>query len=176
VNTNLIKHSKTKSIPNFPELPVGKTKRVFTKHFCNLPLWCSADEVAVLNWLVYRSGGDNTFEYSTRLLDSYSKTLKAANKEYELGYGWMLGSNISELRRVVLQLIEKGLIFNTGNNVLMINPMLTYSADIVSNKEYERLQKYYQGNEPAEIAKYFTGIVAKFLESKKKNYKYHASK
>jgi len=173
-NTNLINRSITKSLPIFPELVVGKTRRVFTKHFTNLSLWCTTDEVAIINWLSYQCKGDNTFEYKTRLLDAYKMSCLLAGIEYCEGIH--LEQNISKLRRIILDLIEKGLLLHTPiKSILMINPMLTYQADLISKKEYEAFMKFYQkvsADKAIDITIYFTKLVAEFLESKKSNYKY----
>ncbi len=174
-NTNLIKHSKTKSCPNFPILSVGKTKMCVTKHFTNLPLWCSIDEVAIINWLVYICKGDNTFEYSTNVLEAYKMSHVMAVEEY-VG-NTHLNFNLSYLRRLVLRLIEKGLLLQTGiNNRIMINPMLCYNPGIISNKRYVEIMELYQHISPEtviDLTDKFSTLVKNFLEAKKKNYTYN---
>jgi len=68
MNTKLISSSRTKSLPKFPELQTGKTRRVMTKHFTNLSLWLPHDELQLLNFLCYDNDtlANNTFLYSTQ--------------------------------------------------------------------------------------------------------------
>jgi len=175
MNHKLISSSRTKSLPNFPVLKVGKHRRVMTKHFTNLPLWLSHDEVAMINWLVYRLSADNTFEHSTKLLNQYSMSILEARDEYK-SLEYNLYTNTTTTRRCMRALIEKGLILHTNKRgVFMVSPLLTYAVDIINKKQYESIMEMYQHTSPDKITAftdYFGKLVADFLESKKKNYTY----
>jgi len=173
-NAKLIQNTKTTSLPYFPELSVGKTKRVVTKHFTNLSLWLPSPELELLSFLIYECLADNTFEYSTRLLERYCAAVKAATKQY---WGSEDGTRTPLLARIAFRhLIESGLILHTEKkNVFMINPMLTYSPDIINNKQYKLVSEMYQYTSPDKIqvfVDYYRKLVSDYLESKKPNYKY----
>lgn len=173
-NTKLISESKTKSLPHFPVLEVGKHRRVFTKHFTNLSLWLPGDELQLLSYLIYDVDtlADNTFVYSTQLLNRFIAAFREANLQY---CDKEVSKNPTQVRRCLKNLIERGLILNAGKNRFMINPMLMYSADIISRKKYEETMYLYNCTNEDNIAKftnYFLKLVSDFLESKKKNYKY----
>jgi hypothetical protein len=180
MNTNLISTATTKSLPHYPSLKVGKTRRVFTKHFTNLPLWLSADEISLLSWLCYQSMADNTFKYSTDLLNKYKESVEYAKQEYSGGNPNMVLGSILNSRHVLKRLIEKGLIFQTGTkNKLMINPALTYPAEIINAKKYDEMSYLYQCttvDNLHEFTDYYTNLVSSFLSQKKKNYKYGKTK
>lgn len=182
MNSKLIQNTTTKSLPNYPSLKVGKTRRVFTKHFTNLPLWLSADEVSLLSWLCYQSMADNTFKYNTDLLRKYKDSVDYAKQEYSGGNPNMVLGNILNSRHVLKRLIEKGFIFQTGiKNKLMINPMLTYAAEVVSVKKYDDVTDLYQLVQKQSITlisftEYYSNLVGDFLSQKKKNYKYGKTK
>lgn len=171
MNTAVISKTKTKSLPNFPLLSVGKTKRVITKHFTNLALWLPVDEFALLNFLVYQADASNTIKYSTRLLEKFSSASVAAREEY-LGHKFVAVS-MSKVRGAFVSLVEQGLLLHTARrHYFMLNPMLTYDSQIVNNKKYEQFSEYYQGKSTEEITTYFTTLVSDFLSAKKKNYKH----
>ena len=171
-----IKSSQTKSLPNFPILKSGKSRRICTKHFTNLPLWLSQDEVAMINWLMYRISADNTFKYSVGLLNQYSMSVLKAREEYQ-SPDKNLKTITTLVRRCLLGLIEKGLILNTGKSkYYMLNPMLTYEVDVINKKAYAEIMELYQQGNIEEITCKFSKLVADFLESKKKNYIYRLKK
>lgn len=177
MTTPLISNTKTKSLPKFPELTTGKTSRLVTKHFTNLPLWLSFDEVAFMNWLVYQIKANNTFRYSTRLLNQYCSSIRAGREQYGVMYYEVkITANIINSRKTLEGLIEKGLILPTSRkNNLMVNPMLTYEPSILSRKKYTIICSKYQDLSPENIIEFtdtMTKLVGLFLESKKKNYKY----
>jgi len=176
MNHKLISSSRTKSLPNFPVLKVGNHRRCFSKHFTNLPLWLSADEVAMINWLCYRLNADNTFEHSTKLLNQYSMSIIEARDEYKsVEYG--LKTITTAARRCMRGLIEKGLILHTNKRgVFMVNPMLTYECDIISKKSYNEIMEVYQGRDVNKVVELFSSLVSTFLQSKKKNYIYGRKK
>ena len=175
----LISKSITRTLPKFPVLSVGKTRRITTKHFTNLPLWLSQDEVAMINWLVYRLSADNTFKYSVGLLNQYSMSVLKAREEYQ-SPDKNLKTITTSVRKSLLGLIEKGLILSTGKSkYYMLNPMLTYPCDIVTRKAYKSVMEMYQSTSPDKIndfTDYFSKLVADFLESKKINYIYRKTK
>jgi len=176
MNPKLISSSRTKSLPNFPVLKVGNHRRCFSKHFTNLPLWLSADEVAMINWLCYRLSADNTFEHSTKLLNQYSMSILEARDEYKsVEYG--LKTITTAARRCMRGLIEKGLILHTNKRgVFMVNPMLTYECDVVNKKAYNEIMEVYQSGDVDKVVELFSKLVSNFLQSKKKNYIYGRKK
>lgn len=178
MNSAIVSKTKTKSLPNFPVLSVGKTKRVFTRHFCNLALWLSPDEFALLSFLVYSASADNTIKYSTRLLEKFIEAGNQALCEYvHPDCENLFSRNLILRRKSFVSLVEKGLLLHTAKrHYFLINPMLTYESQIINNKQYEEFQKYYQGRSAEEITKEFTILAASFLESKKPNYKYGKKK
>lgn len=175
-NTAIISKTKTKSLPNFPELSVGKTKRVFTKHYCNLALWLSAEEFALLNFLVYHAAADNTVKYSTRLMEKFLSAMQQARDEYwddRLKRDMIYIGTISSVRRLFIDLVESGILIHTSRrHCFMLNPMLTYDSLIVNSKQYMEFQKYYQSKPVEETTEYFSTLVEQFLSAKKKDYKY----
>jgi len=180
MNSKLIQNTKTKSLPHFPELSTGKHRRVFSRHFTNLSLWLPHDELQLLNFLCYDNDtlANNTFLYSTQLLNRFIAAVKEANLVYDGGY--MTLKNLTHTRRCLKNLIERGLILQTGTkNKLMISPMLTYNCDILNNKKYKEIQDLYQNinvTSASLITNKFSILVSEFLESKKKNYKYQKRK
>lgn len=180
MNTNIVSKTETKSLPYLPVITVSKHRRVTTKHFTNLALWLSSGELAMINFLVYQVKADNTFQYSTHLLDQFSAAknfmLEQVYKK-EISYK----TPISIARDHFMFLVHNGLILKTKTrSKYMLNPMLSYPVDVVSVKEYNKFQEFYQSkradaltaHESLEIVEYFGNIVKQFLESKKKNYKY----
>ncbi len=178
MNTNIIAKSKTKSLPIFPELVIGKTNRRVTKHYTNTCLWLHPDYFSLLTWLMYQCYADNTFTYSTRLLNQYSKASYSAQKQYSGELKTVI--NLVYVRKIMKSLIEDGLILNTGTrNKMMINPMLTYEPDIIGRKQYAEVCKKYQSlvaDDVIGFTNYFTNLVSRYLETKKKNYKYNQNK
>ena len=169
----MVSKTKTLSLPKFPELVVGKSSRRMTKHYCNLALWLEADELAVINWLTYQLRADNTFMYSTRLLEQYKSAAEAASKVYLINDVY---AELKYTRFVLKRLISLGLIMETSTrNKFMLNPLLSYEPEIVNRKQYAEVCKKYQSLSPDKVVEFtdhFTTLVSKFLESKKKNYKY----
>ncbi len=142
MNTKLIQQTKLKHLPHFPELNGKDRTRVVTKHFVNLSLWCSADELRMITWLIYQSKVDNTIKYNTLLLQRYSAAIQAANKEYK---GFKLNHNIKYLRVTFKRLIELGLLLiNKEANIYTINPMLTYRAEYMKPLDYQYICFLYQ--------------------------------
>lgn len=179
MNTKLISSSRTKQLPNFPVLSTGKHRRCVTKHMTNLPLWLSENEVAMINWLLYRVTADNCFKYSSSLLNQYSMSILNAREEYK-SVEYSLKTNTSLVRRCMKGLIEKGLLLHTGkNNIFMLNPLLTYEVDVVNRKQYQLVMLEYQNTSRDKITTftdYYISLVAEFLQSKKKNYIYGKTK
>lgn len=173
MNTKLIQSTKTKSLPHLPVLVVGKHRRVFTKHYSNLSLWLPGDELSLISFLIYDTEtlADNSFEYSTELLNRFIAAFREANLQYN---GVSTSKKLVRVRGCFKNLIERGLILNAGKRY-MINPMLTYNSDVVNNKKYKEVQELYQvsgTNHISDMTKHFSKLVADYLESKKKNYKY----
>ena len=171
---NPVSKTTTSYLPHMPELAVGKTNRRVTKHFTNLPMYLPSARIALLNWLVYQIKADNTFTYSVSMLKQYIKSARAAHSEYGDSNHMIL--NIDYSRAMLRILIETGYILNTKTkNKFMLNPMLSYDADVINRKQYSQVCKKYQSLSRDGITNftdYFTNLVAKYLESKKKNYRY----
>lgn len=168
-NTSRIIKTKTEALPYFPYIQVGKTKRVMTKHFTNLSLWLSIEEIRMIGWLVYQCSADNKFEYSTRLLERFKWSVMSANFEYKSA---VKKPDIITARWIIESLIKKGLVLHTGTKYLMINPMLSYNSDVVNTKQYRMFMEFYQKSSPDEVVEYFSKLVAEYLQSKKINYTY----
>lgn len=173
MNTKLISNTRPKSLPNFPELEMGKRNRIFTRHFTNLHLWLSQDEISLLSWLCYHPElrADNTIKYSEMLLKQYSRAVKFAFDEYDTNNYCNISVVVARLRIIFKQLIEKGLLL-PADGLHMINPMITYNPSVVNNKNYTVFMKEYQEASPDQVVNKFSILVRKFLESKKKNYTY----
>jgi len=172
MNPKPISSSRTKSLPNFPVLKVGKHRRVTTKHFTNLPLWLPSDELEVISFVIYRLKADNTFKYSTELLNQLLAARLQARMEYDRK-GWYSPLVLAGARKALKSLIERGLILHTDRKGhLMVNPMLTYECDIISKKSYNEIMEVYQGGDVNKVVELFSSLVSTFLESKKKNYIY----
>lgn len=165
-----MKEIKTVSYPKFPELAVGKTRRCYTKHLSNAAMYLYPDELSLLHFIIYQTSADNTFKYSMKFLNQYLLAVQMLQAEYNRK---KLGAcNIIYARRTMKSLIEQGYVLKTNkNNVLMVNPILTYSVDVVNSKQYKGMMETYQTS-PDQIVIYFNKIVSSFLESKKKNYVY----
>lgn len=178
MNTSIISKTKTKNLPYFPVLKVGKYRRVFSKHFTNTSLWLSPSESCLLNWYCYQAKADNTFKYSTHGLEQIRLSYIRANAEYN-GIKETNPYRLPQLRQALLNLIEIGLILPTNQrHIFMINPILTYNVDIITVKQYNELQEYYQtlsADNTIKLVEYFSNLVSQFLESKKKNYTYGKS-
>lgn len=129
------------SLPTFPELNGKDRTRVITKHFVNLSLWCSADELRMITWLIYQSKVDNTIVYNTLLLERYSAAIKAANSQYIAS---KMRLNVKYLRIVFKGLIEKGLLLpNRAKKTYTINPMLSYRAEYMKPSDYKYITSLY---------------------------------
>jgi hypothetical protein len=179
MNTNIIRKTKTKSVLKMPKLPVGKSNMVLTKHFTNTQArFQYEEEGAMMSWLVYNCKADNTITYSTHLMNKYRAFIDEIGKEYQV-LPPLYVPTLSFCRQAFVKLIESGVLFNTSKpNVFMINPMLCYDPQIISRKRYDAVQDMYQLCADGKISlasfvEYYSRDVAKFLESKKSNYKYN---
>jgi len=127
MNTNKVKSAKLKSLFAFP---ATNTKRVFTVHYMNMMVILSADESALLNFLIKESTVYNTFKYSTSLLKKHQKFINAIEGTNPKIH---FKTNIHFIRNVFIKLVEKGLVFRVGNQYV-INYNLTFmpqfSADV----------------------------------------------
>lgn len=141
MNTKSIQQTKIVKMPTFPELNGKDRTRVVTKHFVNLSLWCSADELRMITWLIYQSKVDNTIIYTTLLLERYSAAIQAAHKEYG---GVKHNHNIKHLRAVFKKLIELGLLLpNFDKKTYTINPMLAYRTEYMKPADYKYITSLY---------------------------------
>lgn len=145
---NKVRRVLTTAFPYMPPLTGNKTSRVVTKHFTNLPMYMDLDELALINWLVYQVGADNTFEYTSRLCDLFSMAIVEANKEYRQIEDKVPHLQVQRspkiIRENLIKLIEKGYVFSVGQKLLMLSPMLTYRADYITAKEYDDICNKYQ--------------------------------
>jgi hypothetical protein len=138
-NNNLILSTKTLNLPFFPPLSAGKSNRVVTKLFTNLSLYLPQDQFGMLAWLIYQAEGDNSFIYTTHLLNKYSAAVKACSEVYKPS---PLSSDLKRIRAVFKRLIQSGYILPTSSRKrFIINPMLSYSG---SFKDYIRAVEGYQ--------------------------------
>ena len=168
MNTKLIQQTKPIRLPKFPELNGKDRTKVITKHFANLSLWCSADELRMITWLIYQSKVDNTVMYNTLLLTRYSAAIKAANKEYK---GIKVNHNIKHLRIVFKRLIEQGLLLPCGGKTYMINPMLAYRTEYMKPLDYGYMCRMYatidkSGVDVLAFTKEYIKIVNSYLDKK----------
>lgn len=169
MNTKLIQQSKPKKLPAFPELNGKNRTKVITKHFSNLALWCSADELRILTWLIYQSKVDNTVKYDTFLLTRYSESIKAAKNLYLSN---KVNYNIKHLRVVFKSLIEDGLLLsNRDKKVYTINPNLAYRTEYMKPKDYKYICGLYDtidagGISVEDFTFEYTRIVNSYLSKK----------
>jgi len=168
MNTKLIQQTKPIHLPKFPELNGKDRTKVITKHFVNLSLWCSADELRMITWLIYQSKVDNTVMYNTLLLTRYSAAIQAANKEYK---GVKVNHNIKHLRIVFKRLIEQGLMLHCIGKTYMINPMLAYRTEYMKPIDYRYICGVYytlgkNGISIENFAKEYIKIVNSYLIKK----------
>ena len=140
MNTKRIQSTYTLYFPSMPILTSNKCTKVVTKHFCNIALYMSANQASMLWWLLYQSGADGTFNYSTNLLRKYSKSLIEARKLY--GSKNKLTSSLMPIRNNFEWLIKNGYLFWMEDKVI-INPMLSY-YERLSRKDYLSIADKYQ--------------------------------
>lgn len=157
-----ISQLKTKRLWNFPPLPDGKMGRVITKHFTNLSYTLTPNQYALLNFLIYNSGADNTVTYSVGLLEKYSLTVKAAKKLYSGETKLWLSE--PTVKKIWAYLVENGLLMPIGGNKFLINPSLTFSKLYVKQEDYKYWVMAYNQNYPL---KHLTAL---FLDSVNKNF------
>jgi hypothetical protein len=132
----VVENIKTLSLPYFPVLAANNAQNVITKHFVNTALYLPAESVSLLMWLIYQSNADNSFKYEEKLVAKYSKSVKAAEKQY--GSTGKIRVDFKVVRTIFKQLIETGYILPTDEQaVFIINPMLTYHPKYVTRKEYK---------------------------------------
>lgn len=173
MNTNLILSTQVKGLPYFPELTGGKTTRVITKHFTNAAMHLPSIQFALLTWLIYQSKADNTFVYSTHLLNKFKDSYSAAIRLYSRIEKTIA---IPRIRLNLKLLIESGyLLPNYDKKVFTINPMLSYRAEYMRSGNYKYIcQKYshifdserdgkYNQNDFTEHIKAFTGIYSEIV-------------
>lgn len=146
---SLVRETVTEQLPNLPALSGNKTSRVVTKHFTNLAMFLQADELALLNWMIYQCHADNTIDYRQSMLERYGRTIAELHNEYngvQVAGKFMhydLKVSPRTVREVMIRLIKKGYVLSDGL-IMMVNPMLTYRGDYVSRAEYESLCNSYQ--------------------------------
>jgi hypothetical protein len=173
---SIFKTIKTERVPFFPELTSNKSSRVVTKHFTNLAMYLPADELALINWLIYQCRADNTFEYSQFLITKYSNTVVLANKEYTQVEGKHLHIKVSgqAVRDVLERLIRNGLVLASGKKKMMVSPMLTYRADYITTPEYSDICDMYgrllaDENDVDVFIKKYCGVINKKYDKTNKN-------
>lgn len=129
----------------FPKLRMRSLDKRFTRHWCNLALILSPNELSLFSWLVYMSDSKNAFEWSDKLTKQYQKASKLAVEYYKVEkivYSTSGKSVYSSFRK----LIELGLVIKmTDKKRYMINPMVVYSGNMKGadvQKEYlERISR-----------------------------------
>ena len=164
LKTGKIKSAGTERLWNFPLLNHGKMGRVFTKHLMNLSFTLNPNHYALLSFLIYQSGYDNTIKYSNNLLKMYENAVKGALKEYKLENDYLYIS-LPKTRLYFKWLITEGFLMKAEGNIFLINPNLTYSKLYVIPNDYIKWVKDY--NNGSKI-KY---LVNSYLESVQDNYK-----
>lgn len=140
MNTKSIQNTKCKSYPKLPIISSHKQSKVFSKHFCNAALYLPRKQFALLSWLIFQSGVDNTFNHSTHLLRQFSAYILAIKEEYS---GDTIPTAIQLIRKDLKELIERGYIFPVYDKCLMINPMLVHGKK-VGKEDLEAAAKLYQ--------------------------------
>lgn len=136
MNTKKIQLTKVEKLLDFPLLADGKQGRVFTKHYTNLAFILNPNHFALLSFLVYKSGADNTLKYSEKLLKQYIGAVNGGCEYY--GTETELNTTIHKSRGNFEYLIKNGLLLPTGIvKEFMINPCLTYSKLYVKADFYK---------------------------------------
>lgn len=147
MNTNLIRNSRNKKLPEAPVYNINLSKMVVTKFFTNRMLVKSRIANSMLSWLVYECGADNSIEYSTYLLKRFIKAF-----EYMNGGGKL---NITDIRRNFSELIADGDLLNTSKpNVFLVNPIYCYNPNAITKKQYMDVIGSYQVLKPEDSAEF----------------------
>jgi len=131
-NTGRIAKADPKQIWPLPELSSYKSNRIFTRHWTNLSFVLDHNLYALLSFLVYQSLPNNTFKYSTLLLEKYNAAAEAARCHYTRDKHTRLNTSIPNTRKYLETLIELSIIIPTHKKQLfLINPLLTYTHSIL---------------------------------------------
>lgn len=163
-----ISELRVKKLWEFPPLPDGKQGRVITKHFTNLSYTLDPNQYALLNFLIYNSGADNTVIYSVGLLERYKLTVLAAKKLY--GGETKLWLSEPTVKKILAYLVENGLLLHIGGNKFLISPCLTFSKLYVKQDFYKEWMWIYNENYPIKH------LVSRFTEHVNKNFTNRKSK
>jgi hypothetical protein len=143
------------NLPHFPPLSGPKMTKYVTKHYVNTVLSIKHSQGCLLTWLISECGPDNTIEYSTHIINRYSETIKAANKEYNKGKTATLSHSPYIIRADFRALVNKGLVLPTHNKkVFVVNPMLACNKRF---KHRVRVSDHYNELKYTSDIKEFTG-------------------
>lgn len=142
MNTKIIEFTLPKSLPHCPPLSSHKQTKIITKHFTNAAVYLPRTELSLFSWLIYQSGADNSFTYSTHLLNKYKQYLIHLSVEYNID----LPTSIQTLRKHMISLIERGYIIPCGGKHYL-NPMFVISKGI-NKKRYKDFVNNYQTTPP----------------------------
>lgn len=175
MNTKKIQLTKVEKLFDFPPLSDGKQGRVFTKHYSNLAFILNPNHFALLSFLVYQSGADNTLQYSEKLLKQYIEAVKKGCEYY--GTETDLNTTIRKSRGNFEYLIKNGLLLPTSTpKEFMVNPCLTYSKLYVKAEFYKEWVVVYRelggfGNPSSKSGGYaeFETIIIAYIQEVNKN-------
>lgn len=170
MNTNRINNTKVQKLWDFPPLSDGKQGRVVTKHYTNLSLILNPNHYALLSFLIYQSGADNTVKYSQGLLIMFEKAVRAARKIY--GEDLALYLSLPKLREHFEWLIENGLLLPTSaGKTFLINPCLTFSKVYVKAEFYKEWCKKYDSQKCPFTPYALPILVLNYIDHVDKNFK-----
>jgi hypothetical protein len=142
-NCQTVINSKLLKLWDFPQLMQRRTGRVFTKHYVNMTLIIDPNYLSLFSYLVYQSAADNTFIYSSFLLEQYKQTVKAAADKYQVCNPY-LTTSLPNARKHMIWLIQNGFVLPcTRKYQYLINPNLTYSRLYVLPRFYLNFVKCY---------------------------------
>jgi hypothetical protein len=118
----------------FPPLSPGGTGKIITRHFTNLVLTLHRDPLALLSFLIYQSGPDNTVQYSTKLLKQFDAAVTLIQERH---HKKKISKSLPSARRSFKLLIEYGMVYPAGKKLYLINPRLCYSKLYVKPTFYK---------------------------------------
>lgn len=130
MNTKSIQNTAVKKLPHLPILSSHKQSKTISKHFTNLSILLPKKQFALISWLIYQSGQDNSFKYNTHLLRKFSATIRELNGD--------IPTAIQLIRADFKKLIENGWLLPRGNCIFTINSMLFKQRVNMSDK-YQKI-------------------------------------